>query len=165
MERFLFVDDGLAEEHFRSATPLHKVMKYFFALLIALTLSATTHIAYAEDTNKPPGAESAKKAQLVEPAEAQKMIAEKKVIVLDVRSPSEFVSGHIGGATNIDINGKDFKEHLEQLDKSQPYLVHCAVGMRSARACTTMSSMGFTNLYDLKGGLNSWKKAGEPLVK
>jgi phage shock protein E len=93
------------------------------------------------------------------------MIADKKVVVLDVRTPAEFASGHIEGAKNIDIHGKTFQTTLEQLDKDQPYLVHCAVGMRSAKACTVMSHLQFKTVYDLKGGLDAWKKAGNPVVK
>ena len=103
--------------------------------------------------------------QLIEASEAEKLIAEKKVVVLDVRSPAEFASGHIQGATNLDIHGKDFKTKLAEMDKDQPYLVHCAVGMRSAKACTAMSGLGFKNVYDLKGGLDAWKKAGKPIVR
>ena len=91
--------------------------------------------------------------------------AAKKVVVLDVRTPEEFAAGHIAGATNVNLNGKDFQERLEKLDKSQAYLVHCAVGMRSARACKKMNELEFKTLYDLKGGLTAWKKDGKPVTK
>ena len=143
------------------------MQKLALTLCMALILASMTHQnAKADDTNKPPAsADQNSKPQLVEPAEAEKLIAEKKVVVLDVRNPAEFASGHIEGATNIDIHGKGFQTRLEQLDKNQPYLVHCAVGMRSAKACTVMSSLHFKTIYDLKGGLNAWEQAGKPVVK
>src|SRR5262249_32832145 len=107
----------------------------------ALTFMAivTPLAAKAEPTNSAAGgAERKSGATLVEPAEAAKLIADKKVVVLDVRMPPEFAKGHIAGATNLDIYNKDFKANLAKLDKSQPYLVHCAVGMRSAKACRIM---------------------------
>jgi phage shock protein E len=134
--------------------------------LALLLCSAICRNSAADDT-KPtaPQPDNKAKPQLVDAAEAGKLIADKKVVVLDVRTPAEFASGHIQGATNLDIHGKDFKAKLAEMDKDQPYLVHCAVGMRSAKACTAMSGLGFKNVYDLKGGLDAWKKAGNPIVK
>ena len=104
-------------------------------------------------------------AKLVNPAEAEKLITDKKVTVLDVRTPEEFASGHIAGAINVNVNGKDFQDKVEKLDKSKPYLVHCAVGMRSAKACKKMNELQFKTLYDLQGGLTAWKKDGKPVTK
>ena len=99
------------------------------------------------------------------PSAPEKLIAAKKVIVLDVRTPSEFANGHIAGATNLDFHAPDFQARLEKLDKHQTYLVHCAVGGRSARAGALMSTLDFDSVYDLKGGLGAWEKAGKPVVK
>jgi len=49
-------------------------------------------------------------------------------------------TGHIKDSMLIDFNSKDFGEKLKQLDKSKTYLVHCAVGGRSAKACTSRQS-------------------------
>jgi rhodanese-related sulfurtransferase len=111
------------------------------------------------------GKEMKKPPQLVEVAEAEKLIAAKRVVVLDVRTPGEYALGHIAGATNIDFHAKTFQSTLEKLDKSQAYLVHCAVGGRSARASSLMSGLDFKSVYDLKGGLKAWEKAGKPVVK
>jgi phage shock protein E len=120
----------------------------------------------AEQTNPPPS-QSGKPAspQLVEVAEAEKLIAAKKVVVLDVRTPAEFADGHIAGATNVDFRDKDFQAKLARLDKNQPYLVHCAIGGRSAKASKLMTRLDFKSVYDLKGGLEAWKKADKPVEK
>lgn len=136
--------------------------------IVLVTIMATIipSTVEAEPTNSAAnGAEKKTGATLVEPAQAAKLIAEKKVVVLDVRMPPEFAKGHIAGATNLDFYNKDFKASLEKLDKNQPYLVHCAVGMRSAKACKIMDQEGFKTLYDLKGGFDAWKKAGMPVEK
>ena len=86
-------------------------------------------------------------------------------VLLDVRTPAEFVKGHIPRAINVDINSSSFTEKLASLDTNKTYLVNCAVGMRSARACKKMESMGFKNLYDLGAGFDGWKKAGKPVEK
>lgn len=96
---------------------------------------------------------------------AQKLVNDSKVIVLDVRTPKEFREGHIKGATNLNFNAKAFDQELGKLDKSRPYLVHCAVGGRSSKAVKTMQELGFTNIYHLETGMKGWEKAGQPTVK
>ncbi len=103
--------------------------------------------------------------KLIEVAAAQKLIEAKKVIVLDVRTADEFAGGHIAGAKNVDFLEPDFRQQVKKLDKRQSYLVHCAVGGRSARASALMSKLGFESVYDLRGGLNAWEKAGKPVIK
>jgi rhodanese-related sulfurtransferase len=97
--------------------------------------------------------------------EFDKLAANKTNVVLDVRRTVEFTSGHIAGAILIDWNGADFAQKVSALDKSKTYLVYCAVGGRSSRACEKMSSLGFTNIYNLEGGITAWKKAGKPVAE
>lgn len=84
-------------------------------------------------------------------------------IVLDVRTADEFAAGHVPGAKNIDFLTEDFKAQLAKLDKTQPYLVHCAAGGRSSRAIAVLKAMGFQRLYHMKDGFNGWKEAGGPV--
>lgn len=84
--------------------------------------------------------------------------------VLDVRTPKEYAKGHIAGATNIDFNSDSFKDALAKLDRSSPYLVHCAVGGRSAKTRELMKALGFKNIFHLEGGLTAWEKAGGPVT-
>jgi rhodanese-related sulfurtransferase len=86
-------------------------------------------------------------------------------VVLDVRTPKEFERGHIPGAINIDVNSPDFKEKTKTLDKSKLYLVNCAAGVRSAKACKILYGLDFPNLVNLEGGFKSWEKAGKPVEK
>src|SRR5437899_6117949 len=94
-----------------------------------------------------------------------KLRANTNNIILDVRTPEEFAAGHIAGAKNIDINTPDFEKKITELDKSKTYLVHCAAGGRSARACNKMSKLDFTNCYNLVGGMHAWERAGKPVEK
>jgi phage shock protein E len=86
-------------------------------------------------------------------------------VVLDVRTPEEFAAGHVPGAVNLSIADPTFRKKLDALDKSKTYLVHCAKGIRSNRACNMMSSLGLCGLYDYKGGFEDWKKLGKPVEK
>ena len=97
--------------------------------------------------------------------EFEKLWQNKTNIVLDVRTPKEFAAGHIPGALNVDLNSPDFSQKVSSLDKRKTYLVHCAGGIRSARACGTMNDLGFVNLIDLAPGFKAWEKAGKPVEK
>src|SRR5438552_2325733 len=96
--------------------------------------------------------------------EAEKMIKEKKVIVLDVRTPQEFAAGHIAGSTNLNIRSPDFEKRIQELDKNQAYLVHCARGGRSAAACEKMKGLQFKALYDFSGSFGPGLKAAAEIV-
>ncbi len=97
--------------------------------------------------------------------EFDKLRANQKNVVLDVRTANEFAANHMPGAINLDVNAPDFEQKVSALDKHQTYLVHCAAGVRSAKACGKMSKLNFTNLYNLEGGFKAWEKAGKPVEK
>jgi phage shock protein E len=97
--------------------------------------------------------------------EFERLRASNKTVTLDVRTAEEYAKGHIPGAVNVDVNSKDFVEKVAALDKGQTYLVHCAAGVRSAKACTRMTRLNFTNLYNLEGGFKAWEQAGNPVEK
>ena len=87
------------------------------------------------------------------------------VIVIDVRTPQEFSLGHIKDAILIDFYKEDFIEQLMKLDKKTSYAIYCNSGSRSAQTCQFLSSQGFLHLYDLEGGIFSWKEKKLPLVQ
>lgn len=97
---------------------------------------------------------------------AAKLVQEKKVDVIDVRTADEFAEGHIAGAKNIDImKGGEFESKLKELDKSKPLLVHCQSGGRSTRSLKVFKKLGFEKIYHLDGGMGGWQSAGKPVVK
>ncbi len=97
--------------------------------------------------------------------EAQKLIQEGKVLVLDVRTPEEFKEGHIEGAVNIDFNGKDFATQVKKLDPAKPVLVHCQGGGRSGRSLPVLEQLHFPQIYHLHEGFGEWEAAGKPVKK
>ena len=97
--------------------------------------------------------------------EFAQMAADKANVILDVRTPTEFASGHLPGAVNLDVNGAGFQEKAALLDKTKTYLVHCASGVRSAKACDKLSKLDFSRLYNLAGGFRAWAQAGKPVEK
>ncbi len=91
-------------------------------------------------------------------------ITDSSVIRLDVRTPGEFMSGHIAGATNIDFESGTFAEDIKQLDKTKTYAVYCRSGNRSGQATALMAKDGFTSVFNLSGGVIDWTGAGQALV-
>jgi len=76
-------------------------------------------------------------------------------VLLDVRTPDEFRSGHIEGATNIDFENTSFDSEIQKLDTAKTYFVYCRSGNRSGQAILIMKKFGVKNIYELKGGLVS----------
>jgi rhodanese-related sulfurtransferase len=96
---------------------------------------------------------------------AQWIETNKGVIVLDVRTPNEFRTGHLKNAVNIDYTAPDFEQQVSKLDRAKPYLLHCAVGGRSTKALQVLQTLGFKDVRHLDGGLQAWQRANLPLVK
>ncbi len=89
----------------------------------------------------------------------------KKVFVLDVREPSEFRDGHIVDAVLIPLG--QLEQRAAELDgqKDKPMLVICGSGVRSMQAIRILSKQGFTQMQNVRGGMNAWRKAKLPMEK
>ena len=150
-------------------------MKNLFSNLVSalaiLCLISQSALARPDPATNAPAANQAKPApspgspRKVDVDQFEKLWQNKTNVVLDVRTQKEFAAGHIPGALNLDVNLPDFGEKVSALDKKAVYLVHCAAGMRSARACEKMRGMGFEHLIDLAPGFKGWEKAGKPVQK
>jgi rhodanese-related sulfurtransferase len=94
----------------------------------------------------------------------EKAISKANVQVLDVRTPAEYRSGHIKNSLQANWNNKaEFNDRIQYVDKNRPVYVYCLAGARSAAASSWMRQNGFTEVYELQGGINAWKKDGEKL--
>ena len=88
--------------------------------------------------------------------EAVKMMKdEKNYIILDVRTPEEYLEGHIPGAINVPNEEIGTAEISELPDKSQLILVYCRSGRRSKEASKKLAGLGYTNIVEF-GGINDW---------
>ncbi len=97
-------------------------------------------------------------------SEFSQKITEPDVIILDVRTPEEYASGHIEGALNIDFNSGDFANEITRLNPSENYAIYCRSGSRSGQAASIMHKAGFHDVSNLNGGVIDWTNAGLPLV-
>ena len=126
-------------------------MKKVFALIASALLLA--------------GCSSSSNAIDLSVTEFSAKVAEAGVITLDVRTPSEFAEGFIEGARLIDFQSGNFENEIAALDKNATYAVYCRSGNRSGQAVKTMQDAGFTNVFNMNGGVIDWANAGFPLVK
>lgn len=111
------------------------------------------------------GEEVALESQSFEQVDAQtfkSLIESREGVLLDVRTPEEFNQGHLAGAELIDFYERTFQSEIAKLDKGETYYVYCRSGNRSGQTLEMMQSMGFTDVYGLKGGINVWRGAGFP---
>ena len=93
------------------------------------------------------------------------LIADTNVVVLDVRTASEFAEGHIKRAINIDYQQSDFVEKAKTtLTQERKIAVYCRSGRRSAGAAALLGEEGY-KLVNLKGGIIAWKEADMPVVQ
>ena len=93
----------------------------------------------------------------------EKGVKQKNIQVLDVRTPSEYESGHLKNAILADwTNQEEFIKKVQLIDKSKTVYTYCHSGGRSGQATTWLIKNGFT-VYNLDGGIAAWKKAGKPV--
>lgn len=87
------------------------------------------------------------------------------ILLIDVRTPEEFASGHIENSININMRSDDFKEQIAALEKGKEIYLYCKKGGRSNSAAKMIEDMEFEKIYDLKGGITAWEDEGLKTVK
>lgn len=83
-------------------------------------------------------------------------------VILDVRTPGEWNNYHIEGSINRSTGLSDFTTQLDALPKHKIFLLHCQSGGRSAGAFAKMKDLEFAEVYEMIGGINSWRSAALP---
>ncbi len=87
------------------------------------------------------------------------------IVILDIRTPDEYATGHIPKSINIDFKADNFEDELKTLDTSKTYLVHCRSGGRSSSSLKTFSKLGFKHIIHLDGGMMDWGREQLPVEK
>lgn len=93
-----------------------------------------------------------------------KLKSESNPQLIDVRTPQEFEQGHLMHASNINWKDSNFGTQISSLDKTKPVYVYCLSGNRSSSAAAKMRSDGFTEVYELSGGITAWRNAKLPEI-
>ena len=94
--------------------------------------------------------------------EAKKL---KNAVFLDARETSEFQVSHIENASFVGFNNFDEKKFLQlKIAKNAPIVVYCSVGVRSEKIGFKLKNLGYTNVYNLYGGIFEWKNKNGKVV-
>lgn len=127
--------------------------KYFFILMaVAVFVSCSTSETKQDTSNA-----------LAPQAFQDQLKATPDAVLLDVRTLEEVQTGKITGEINFDFKAPEFDVLIKGLDKTKPYFVYCASGVRSGKAAEKMKELGIEKVYTLEGGIKAWREAGLPV--
>ena len=96
-------------------------------------------------------------------AELQAQMAVRDIRLVDVRTDAEVARGYIQGADKLPLHLLSMRLH--ELDCAMPTIFYCQMGARSAQAAALVVAQGFTEVYNLQGGIVAWVQAGNPVVQ
>lgn len=105
------------------------------------------------------------KHKTLSPTAAVILMNDDRCIVIDVRESNEFAKGHIENARNIPLAKLDEKLYELEPFKNDPIIVTCQQGSRSLPACKKLTKNGFTQVYELKGGMLAWEESKLPVSR
>jgi rhodanese-related sulfurtransferase len=90
----------------------------------------------------------------------------RELIVVDVREPYEYCSaqGHIAGARNYPWSSGVLEMRYEELPRNEPVMAVCRLGVRSNRAAEFLDTHGYTEVYDMLGGMTAWEGETVPCI-
>lgn len=80
--------------------------------------------------------------------------AGEQIVLVDVREPWEWHSGHLNGAVHIPLNS--LPQHLSGLDREGQIVVYCHLGHRSWYATAFLRQQGYAHVASLAGGIDAW---------
>ncbi|VEP13083.1 Rhodanese-related sulfurtransferase [Hyella patelloides LEGE 07179] len=87
----------------------------------------------------------------------------KQALLVDVREPKEYASGHIKGAINLPL--RNLTDNLDQIPKNRPVILYCSTGYRTAMGVMALQMLGYSNVRGFPPSIEGWKTAGEQLEK
>lgn len=96
--------------------------------------------------------------------EFAKTIKNKAIVLIDVRTPAEYASGHIEGSVNIDVNDPDFASKALKAANGKTVALYCRSGRRSKNAASQLVGK-IKTIFELESGINGWTSAGLPITK
>jgi thioredoxin 1 len=128
-------------------------MKFGMATLACLTLACISACTNAQGQQK-------LNADAFEKALKE---AGSNAVLVDVRTPEEFETGYLEGATNIDYRSEDFDSLISKLDKEKTIFLYCASGGRSEEAAQLLARKGYSSVEELQGGIIAWRSANKSL--
>lgn len=132
--------------------------KAVFLLLVLIALiQCKPSASESRDLSESAAVEAQPTIKNVDIKGAKLLIAQNNdLIIIDARTPEEYVEGTLPNAINVDVKNDNFESEINKLDKSAKYLVHCRSGSRSLKAADIMIKNGFVNVTNMEGGYLAW---------
>lgn len=124
-------------------------MRTFVIAVSLLLLLATPALAGSEAPSISPSELNARRASTTAP------------VVIDVRTPAEFATGHIPGSLNIPFD--QVAKRIAEIDAPNGVALYCMLGPRARKGEAALLEAGYTSVLHLEGGLSAWKGAGLPV--
>jgi rhodanese-related sulfurtransferase len=102
---------------------------------------------------------------LLTPIDATMLINREDAVVVDVRAQGDYEKGHLPNARNLPFT--DFERRSKEFEKfrARPLILYCNSGSAAAKGIAALKKTGFEKLYNLRGGLYEWEKAGYPVTR
>lgn len=122
---------------------------------IVLAVSMILCIFVSGCTQKTSDTGSSQGYTVIKAEEAKKMIDAGNVIIVDVRTESEYAEKHIPNAVNIPVESITAEKPKQLTDLNATILVYCRTGVRAATASKKLAAIGYTKIYDM-GGIVDW---------
>jgi sulfur-carrier protein adenylyltransferase/sulfurtransferase len=115
----------------------------------------------------PPGFASLdelRQVRLVGPAQLERMLGQQSMVLVDVREPAEFATGHLPQAVNVPLGQieRELQRGNPTLPRDRTLVFLCRSGARSLKACAFARRSGYENILQLEGGLLAFKDAVDP---
>jgi rhodanese-related sulfurtransferase len=123
------------------------------AIIFAVFLTTTAFSEESESTRAP----SISPAELH--AQRESGVAP---VVIDVRTPEEYATGHIPDAVNIPFD--QVAERISEVDAPHGVALYCMVGPRARKGEAALLAVGYQKTFHIEGGLAAWQKAGLPVA-
>ena len=101
----------------------------------------------------------------VGPTEVTRLLNHEKALLLDLRAPADFSSGHILAARSIPAAELENRQKELQKYKSNPIILCCSRDSDGIKAGRILKYAGYEKIYSLKGGLESWRTANLPITR
>lgn len=140
------------------------IMMNKITLSLLLTLSFSTMMAQKVESTAYGLMLKGLLSHSVETLSVQEVPAIPSAIFLDAREKKEFEVSHLKGAKHLGYDNADWSV-VDGINQKDTIIVYCSVGYRSEKMAEALKRKGFTNVYNLYGGIFEWKNQGYPVYQ
>lgn len=140
---------------------MKKYISILICLILLLTFTGCTNSTKQQNDVVTQQTEQRKSIEISALETYQSITENPSVMIIDVRNPEEYHNRHLSNSTLIPLDTLTSEiENIPDLNKTDKIIVYCRSGNRSNQAQAILTSMGYTNVKSMAGGINAWTKLG-----